>query len=125
MAPHEICSNESQERYVLAVSAADFERFQAICERERCPFAVVGEATEEPQLTVTDSHFGNTPVDMPLEVLLGKPPRMHRSASREAELGDDFDAATVDLNEAVPPVLPPSAVPSKRYLTTLPPPPPH
>jgi phosphoribosylformylglycinamidine synthase len=69
----------------------DFERFQAICERERCPFAVVGEATAEPQLTVTDSHFGNSPVDMPLEVLLGKPPRMHRSVVREAELGDDFD----------------------------------
>jgi phosphoribosylformylglycinamidine synthase len=71
--------------------ADDFERFQAICERERCPFAVVGEATEEPHLTVTDSHFGNSPVDMPLEVLLGKPPRMHRSVTREAELGDDFD----------------------------------
>ncbi|MEZ0198874.1 AIR synthase-related protein, partial [Pseudomonas qingdaonensis] len=55
MAPHEIWSNESQERYVLAVSAVDFERFKAICERERCPFAVVGEATEEPHLTVSDS----------------------------------------------------------------------
>ncbi|MDT9046876.1 AIR synthase-related protein, partial [Escherichia coli] len=77
MAPHEIWCNESQERYVLSVDAADFERFQAICERERCPFAVVGEATAEPHLTVTDSHFGNTPVDMPLNVLLGKPPRMH------------------------------------------------
>ncbi|HEX5841835.1 MAG TPA: phosphoribosylformylglycinamidine synthase, partial [Pseudomonas sp.] len=62
MAPHEIWSNESQERYVLAVSAVDFERFKAICERERCPFAVVGEATEEAHLTVTDSHFANTPV---------------------------------------------------------------
>ena len=119
MAPHEIWSNESQERYVLAVSAVDFERFQAICERERCPFAVVGEATEEPHLTVTDSHFGNTPVDMPLEVLLGKPPRMHRSASREAELGDDFDAAAVDLSEAVTLVLRHPAVASKSFLITI------
>lgn len=119
MAPHEIWSNESQERYVLAVSTVDFERFQAICERERCPFAVVGEATEEPQLTVTDSHFGNTPVDMPLEVLLGKPPRMHRSASREAELGDDFDAAAVDLSEAVTRVLRHPAVASKSFLITI------
>ncbi|MBU1860684.1 MAG: phosphoribosylformylglycinamidine synthase, partial [Gammaproteobacteria bacterium] len=71
MAPHEIWSNESQERYVLAVDAANFERFKAICERERCPFAVVGEATEEAHLTVTDSHFGNNAVDMPLNVLLG------------------------------------------------------
>ena len=101
MAPHEIWSNESQERYVLAVSAVDFERFQAICERERCPFAVVGEATEEPHLTVSDSHFGNTPVDMPLDVLLGKPPRMHRSVTREAELGDDFDPSKLDLDNAV------------------------
>ncbi|MDZ7889838.1 MAG: phosphoribosylformylglycinamidine synthase [Pseudomonas sp.] len=119
MAPHEIWSNESQERYVLAVSTVDFERFKAICERERCPFAVVGEATEEPQLTVTDSHFANTPVDMPLEVLLGKPPRMHRSVTREAELGDDFDAASVDLEEAVSRVLHHPAVASKSFLITI------
>jgi phosphoribosylformylglycinamidine synthase len=119
MAPHEIWSNESQERYVLAVSAVDFERFKAICERERCPFAVVGEATEEAQLTVTDSHFANTPVDMPLEVLLGKPPRMHRSASREAELGDDFDASTLAIDEAVTRVLHHPAVASKSFLITI------
>ncbi|MDZ4302875.1 MAG: phosphoribosylformylglycinamidine synthase, partial [Pseudomonas sp.] len=119
MAPHEIWSNESQERYVLAVSAVDFERFKAICERERCPFAVVGEATEEAHLTVTDSHFANTPVDMPLEVLLGKPPRMHRSAAREAELGDDFDASTLAIDEAVTRVLHHPAVASKSFLITL------
>ncbi|UUD63547.1 phosphoribosylformylglycinamidine synthase [Pseudomonas seleniipraecipitans] len=119
MAPHEIWSNESQERYVLAVSAVDFERFQAICERERCPFAVVGEATEEPQLTVTDSHFGNTPVDMPLEVLLGKPPRMHRSVTREAEQGDDFDPSTLDISEAAERVLRHPAVASKSFLITI------
>ena len=119
MAPHEIWSNESQERYVLAVSAVDFERFKAICERERCPFAVVGEATEEAHLTVTDSHFANTPVDMPLEVLLGKPPRMHRSAAREAELGDDFDAGSLALDEAVSRVLHHPAVASKSFLITI------
>jgi phosphoribosylformylglycinamidine synthase len=119
MAPHEIWSNESQERYVLAVSVVDFERFKAICERERCPFAVVGEATEEPHLTVTDSHFANTPVDMPLEVLLGKPPRMHRSAAREAELGDDFDASTLTIDEAVTRVLHHPAVASKSFLITI------
>lgn len=119
MAPHEIWSNESQERYVLAVSAVDFERFKAICERERCPFAVVGEATEEAHLTVTDSHFANTPVDMPLEVLLGKPPRMHRSAAREAELGDDFDASTLAIDEAVTRVLHHPAVASKSFLITI------
>jgi phosphoribosylformylglycinamidine synthase len=119
MAPHEIWSNESQERYVLAVSAVDFERFKAICERERCPFAVVGEATEEPHLTVTDSHFANTPVDMPLEVLLGKPPRMHRSVTREAELGDDFDASSLAIDEAVTRVLHHPAVASKSFLINI------
>ncbi|MEW5621690.1 phosphoribosylformylglycinamidine synthase [Pseudomonas putida] len=119
MAPHEIWSNESQERYVLAVSAVDFERFKAICERERCPFAVVGEATEEPHLTVSDSHFGNTPVDMPLDVLLGKPPRMHRSVTREAELGDDFDPSELDLDSAVQRVLNHPAVASKSFLITI------
>lgn len=119
MAPHEIWCNESQERYVLSVDAADFERFQAICERERCPFAVVGEATAEPHLTVTDSHFSNTPVDMPLEVLLGKPPRMHRSVSREAEQGDDFNAASVDIEEALGRVLRHPAVASKSFLITI------
>ncbi len=119
MAPLEIWSNESQERYVLAVDAADFERFQAICERERCPFAVVGEATAEPQLTVTDSHFGNSPVDMPLEVLLGKAPRMHRSAVREQALGDDFDPAQLDLAESIERVLHHPAVASKSFLITI------
>lgn len=119
MSPLEIWCNESQERYVLSVDAADFERFKAICERERCPFAVVGEATLERHLTVADSHFGNKPVDMPLEVLLGKPPRMHRSVSREAELGDDFAAAELDIEEAVSRVLHHPAVASKNFLITI------
>ena len=119
MAPHEIWCNESQERYVLSVDAADFERFQAICERERCPFAVVGEATAEPHLTVTDSHFSNTPVDMPLEVLLGKPPRMHRSVQREAEQGDDFAASAVAIDDAIERVLRHPAVASKSFLITI------
>ncbi|MCP8463417.1 phosphoribosylformylglycinamidine synthase [Pseudomonas sp. ZM23] len=119
MSPLEIWCNESQERYVLSVDAADFETFKAICERERCPFAVVGEATEEKQLTVADSHFGNKPVDMPLDVLLGKPPRMHRSVSREAELGDDFAAAGLDLTESTQRVLRHPAVASKNFLITI------
>lgn len=119
MAPHEIWCNESQERYVLSVDAVDLERFAAICERERCPFAVVGEATEEAHLTVADSHFGNKPVDMPLNVLLGKAPRMHRSAQREAGQGDDFNAASVYLDEAVGRVLHHPAVASKSFLITI------
>ena len=119
MSPLEIWCNESQERYVLSVDAEDLERFAAICERERCPFAVVGEATEERQLTVADSHFDNKPVDMPLNVLLGKPPRMHRSATREAERGDDFNPAPIALGEAVSRVLHHPAVASKSFLITI------
>ena len=118
MSPLEIWSNESQERYVLAVPNADFERFQAICERERCPFAVVGEATEEQMLVLNDSHFDNQPVDMPLSVLLGKPPRMHRSVTREAEQGDDF-TGDVALEEAALRVLRLPAVASKNFLITI------
>ncbi len=79
MSPLEIWCNESQERYVLAVPVAHLAQFQKLCERERCPFAVVGEATENRQLTVEDPHFKNTPIDLPLDVLLGKPPRMART----------------------------------------------
>ena len=79
MSPLEIWCNESQERYVLAVPAARLELFRGLCERERCPFAVVGEATAEKKLVLEDSHFKTTPIDLPLDVLLGKPPRMART----------------------------------------------
>ncbi len=119
MSPLEIWSNESQERYVMAVDNADYDRFQAICERERCPFAVVGEATEEQLLVLNDTHFDNQPVDMPLSVLLGKPPRMHRSVEREAEPSDDFDASALPLDEAVQRVLRLPSVASKNFLITI------
>ena len=119
MSPLEIWSNESQERYVMAVPNADFERFEAICQRERCPFAVVGEATEEQLLLLNDSHFDNQPVDMPLSVLLGKPPRMHRSVEREAEQGDDFSANELNLSDAAERVLRLPAVASKQFLITI------
>ena len=119
MSPLEIWCNESQERYVLSVDAKDLALFTEICERERCPFAVVGEATEERQLTVEDSHFNNKPVDMPLEVLLGKAPRMHRSVTREAEIGDDFSAAAAPMQEAIERVLRHPAVASKKFLITI------
>ena len=119
MSPLEIWCNESQERYVMAVTPENFARFAAICERERCPYAVVGEAIAEPQLTVTDSHFGNKPVDMPLDVLLGKPPRMHRTVTREEEKSDGFSAAEHNLKETVNRVLRHPAVGSKSFLITI------
>ena len=81
MTPREIWCNEAQERYVLAIAPADLERFRMICERERCPFAVVGATTPDARLVVRDPHFRNAPVDMDLDVLLGKPPKMVREAT--------------------------------------------
>ena len=81
MSPRELWSNEAQERYVLAVAQENLANFAKICERERCPFAVVGHATAEKHLTVADSHFDNKPVDMDLSVLLGKPPKMTRNVT--------------------------------------------
>lgn len=119
MSPRAIWSNESQERYVLAVAEADMERFDAICARERCPYAVVGVATEEEHLTVTDSHFGNKPVDLPLQVLLGKPPRMHRDATTREVPVQGFDAAAINMVEAATRVLSLPTVASKSFLITI------
>jgi phosphoribosylformylglycinamidine synthase len=78
MSPVEIWCNEAQERYVLAIAPENVERFAALCARERAPFAVLGDATAEQVLTVGDQQFGNAPIDLPMDVLFGKPPRMHR-----------------------------------------------
>ena len=83
MTPMQIWCNESQERYVIAVDPDKLDNFKALCERERCPYAVLGETTEALQLTVNDRHFNNRPVGMPLGVLLGKPPKMLRDVSRK------------------------------------------
>ncbi|MEQ1776651.1 MAG: phosphoribosylformylglycinamidine synthase, partial [Burkholderiales bacterium] len=84
MSPMQIWCNEAQERYVLAITPAALPAFEAICARERCPYAVVGTTTAEQQLTVSDAVFGNNAVDMALEVLLGKPPKMTRRVARVA-----------------------------------------
>ncbi len=82
MSPREIWCNEAQERYVLAIRPTDLPRFRALCERERCPFAVVGRANAEGKLVVDDAKFHNLPVDVPLDLILGKPPKMTRDVRR-------------------------------------------
>lgn len=119
MAPHEIWCNESQERYVLAIDPERLATFEAWCARERCPYAVLGEATEEGQLVVTDRLFENRAIDMPLEVLLGKPPRMQRDVTRVASRPEAFDDAAVDLSEAVERVLRLPTVGDKTFLVTI------
>jgi phosphoribosylformylglycinamidine synthase len=119
MSPMELWCNESQERYVLAVAPQALEAFTAMCRRERCPFAVLGQATGQRQLRVTDELLGAQPVDMPLEVLLGKPPRLSRDVRRSPCAGDPFDPATIDSHEALRRVLRFPAVGSKSFLITI------
>ncbi|MFY0676251.1 MAG: phosphoribosylformylglycinamidine synthase [Neptuniibacter sp.] len=119
MSPLAIWCNEAQERYVMAVPPADLERFEAICQRERCPYAIVGEAVEEMHLTLGDTHFENKPVDLPMSVLFGKPPKMHRSVERKTYEVQDFDTTGINLKEAAERVLKLPSVASKSFLITI------
>jgi phosphoribosylformylglycinamidine synthase len=119
MSPREIWSNEAQERYVLAIAPERLDEFRALCERERCPFAVLGTATDERQLIVQDAHFDNRPVDMSMDVLLGKPPRMHRNATRGVIASTPLDLGAMSLKDAVERVLRLPSVASKNFLITI------
>ena len=119
MSPAEIWSNESQERYVLAIPADRIAEFQAMCERERCPFAVVGEATGDGHLTVTDAHFGVNPVDMEMEALLGKPPRMTRDVTHQPETFVSFDATAIELKEAAYRLMRLPTIADKTFLISI------
>ena len=119
MSPRELWSNEAQERYVMAIAQEDLPRFKAICERERCPFAVVGVATEERHLTVADTHFDNHPVDMDMSVLLGKPPKMTRDVKSTDKKLQTFDTSKIDLNDAAARVLRLPGVADKTFLITI------
>jgi phosphoribosylformylglycinamidine synthase len=119
MSPKEIWCNESQERYVLAIAPESLEYFRKICERERCPFAVLGTATDDGQLVVHDEHFKNDAVAMPMEVLLGKPPRMHRETTRITRDIPAFDLTSITLEEAATRVLRMPSVASKSFLITI------
>ncbi|MGL5142510.1 MAG: phosphoribosylformylglycinamidine synthase, partial [Acinetobacter baumannii] len=119
MSPMEIWSNEAQERYVLAIRPESLEQFESICARERCPFAVLGEATEARHLTVEDPLFQNNAVDIPMQVMLGGTPRMQRSYETIERKGNEFDASKVDLKDAIFRVLKNPTVASKSFLITI------
>ncbi len=118
LSPKEIWSNESQERYVLAIDPASLDQFQFFCERERCPFAVVGVASGERHLVVSQAPHP-TPVDMPLDVLLGKPPKMLRDVKRVQRQSPPLDLSNTQLQDAVIQVLSHPTVASKRFLVTI------
>ncbi len=119
MSPLEVWCNESQERYVLAVAPAQMALFDEICRRERAPYAVIGEATEEKHLLLNDRHFGNQPIDMPLDVLLGKTPKMLRDVTRLQAKGDALQRADISLAEAVKRIMHLPAVAEKTFLITI------
>ena len=118
LSPKEIWSNESQERYVMAIAPESLAQFTAFCERERCPFAVIGVATDERQLVLEDKGH-ESPVDMPMDVLLGKPPKMHRDVSTVTRQSPAMDLTGVSLQKAVIDVLSHPTVASKRFLITI------
>ncbi len=119
MSPLEIWCNEAQERYVLALDPAGLARFVALCRRERCPHAVIGEAAGDGRLVVDDAKTGERVVDMPIADLLGRPPRMQRSAARRQRRGDGFDAGEVDPRDALERLLRLPAIADKGFLVTI------
>lgn len=127
LTPLQIWCNESQERYVLSILEKDLDTFRAICERERCPFAVVGTATDDGHLKVRDDLFANNPVDLPLNVLLGKPPKTTRTDKTVAPYATEgnpfgkkpFNAGDIDITEAAYRVLRLPAVAAKNFLITI------
>jgi len=124
MSPLEIWCNESQERYVLAVSDNDLATFTKICQRERAPFAVVGKATEEQHLTVTDDYFTDdeqrkTPIDLPLDVLLGKTPKIYRDVKSAKAQGDILNTHNIDLSDAAERLLRLPTIAEKTFLITI------
>jgi len=120
LSPMQVWSNESQERYVLAIATADLPEFEAYCVRERCPYAVVGTATEKRQLVLRDPRRDLTVIDLPMDVLFGKPPRMHRDAKRIKPRVDLIpDLSGIGMDEALSRVLRLPTVGSKSFLITI------
>jgi len=119
MSPMEIWCCEAQERYVLAIAPDSLTRFLEICERERCPVYVIGEATGDGHLLLEDSHFGNCPIDIDLSVILGKPPKMLREGVHSPVQSRALDLDGVSLQEAVDRVLRLPAVANKTFLITI------
>ena len=119
MSPLEIWCNESQERFVMAVHSEFVETFAAICERERCPFAVVGEATANEQLTVHDDYFNNNPIDLPMATLFEKMPQLSCETEHAEVKQQNFDHTAIELTDAIKRVLQFPCVASKQFLITI------
>ncbi|MCG8325987.1 MAG: phosphoribosylformylglycinamidine synthase, partial [Thiotrichales bacterium] len=119
MSPLEIWCNEAQERYVLAIDTVRLGEFEALCRRERAPCAVIGQATAEQQLVLSDTLFSNKPIDMPLPMLLGNLPRMQRQTESTPHSGAALDIRSIDIDEAVRRLLHLPTIADKRFLITI------
>jgi phosphoribosylformylglycinamidine synthase len=119
MSPMEIWCNEAQERYVLAIAKSDLKKFRQMCERERCPFAVIGETTKEERLLLYDDQFNNNVIDLPMDVLFGSPPKMTREVTRQKSKKIKLNLENIKIDEAVKRVLYLPAVASKKFLITI------
>ena len=119
MSPMEIWCNEAQERYVLSVKPEKINQFKSICQRERCPYAILGYATQEKNLIVTDEHFNNKPVDIPMGLLFGNTPKTQKNIKRQLRRLKSFDTSNISIEEAVEKILRFPAVASKKYLITI------
>ena len=119
MSPMEIWCNESQERYIIAVSAKNVELFSAICKRERAPFAILGEATEKSHLSLKDSYFDNTPIDLEMSLLFGSTPKTFKKANTSDVSEPEFNASSINLAGAIERILKLPTVASKNFLITI------
>ncbi len=119
MSPLQIWCNESQERYVLAVMPDRLKVFEDFCKRERAQYAIIGTATKERRVVLHDSYFGNTPIDLPLDILLGKPPRMHKNVKSQKQHSKPFDTSGIDVLDACERVLRLPCVAEKTFLVTI------
>jgi len=119
MSPMEIWCNEAQERYVLAIDPEQISFFESLCQRERCPYAVLGEATEDQQLILDDTLLGEAPVDMPLEVLLGNPPGLKLDVDRVQNHARSLSLDDLDVEESLKNVLRFPSVGCKAFLVTI------
>ncbi len=119
MSPLEIWCNESQERYVLAIAPDNLALFSDICQRERAPFAVLGQSTTAQELVLNDALFTDTPIDMPMSVLLGNPPKTSINARTQALKLNPFDTHNINLTDAINRILQLPGVASKNFLITI------
>src|SRR5207302_8517854 len=119
MSPREIWCNEAQERYVLAIAPKDLPAFEQLCQRERCPFAVLGTATDDGRLVVTDSEFGTRPVDIELGVILGRPPKMLRDVRHVARKLEPLALDKITPDTAAHRIMRHPAVAAKHFLVSI------